>query len=166
MQNTAWVSLLQRLPRDLHDNVSLVTKGGIEIAVQGILRMEDDYLVIRGRLAGTQEGGRAFFIPYDQLDFAMFQKPMPEAHVQALFEGAPNLAFAASPEAPAELPEADAEVAPPEAPPDQTPTPGGVAAAAAQSATAKSSLAKKSILDRLRARSNLSGGSKPGKSSK
>jgi hypothetical protein len=165
MQNEVWIALLQRLPRSLHDSTSLVTKTGVEIAIQSIIRVEENYLVIRGRLAGTQEGGRAFFIPYDQLDFVMSQRPMAEVQIAALFSSDPTSpGFAAElppPPPEAALPEPEAEPAPLAEPPsfgpaDQTPSP-------APSTNGRSAPSKKNLLDRLRARST---GSNPGRPSR
>lgn len=149
MQNSAWISLLQHLPRSMHDAFSLVTKTGIEIALQAILRMEEDFLVIRGRLAGTQEGGRAFFIPYADLAFVMSSKPMAESQVQGLFNGTPVLAFAAEtpppPTEPETIPQPEAPAPEPVAEQTATPSPPP---------SPRPAVVKKNILDRLRARSH------------
>ena len=63
----------------------LLTSIGTEIAIQGILRMEEEYLVLRGRVAGTTDSGRVFFVPYDQINFVAFQKPVKEREVYAMY---------------------------------------------------------------------------------
>jgi hypothetical protein len=47
----------------------LVTTGGTEIAIQSFLRIERELVILKGRLSGSQEQGRIFFIPYCQVDY-------------------------------------------------------------------------------------------------
>ena len=91
MQSRAFIKLLQRIPREQHDSLVLMTSTGTDITIQTVLRMEEDYLAIRGRLAGTTEGGRIFFIPYDQINYLGIQKELKEPEVQALLGGAAPL---------------------------------------------------------------------------
>jgi hypothetical protein len=67
MQSSAWVELLRLVPEKQHQNLVVMTAIGNEIAIQDIVRLEAEYLVIRGRLGGTSELGRAFFAPYDRI---------------------------------------------------------------------------------------------------
>jgi hypothetical protein len=89
MQNSAWIALLRRIPSDQHNNLALVTTIGIEINIQNIVRLEDDYVVIRGRLAGTTETGRAFFVPYDQINYVGIIRELKEPQIRALYGEAP-----------------------------------------------------------------------------
>ena len=95
MQNTAWVALLRLVPPDLHDSLVVVTTAGQEIVVQSLFRMEEEYLVIRGRMAGTSDTGRILFIPYDHINYLGFQKLLKEPELTAIYEGA----YAAAPAA-------------------------------------------------------------------
>jgi hypothetical protein len=85
MQSDTWKTLLEKVPADYHHNLLVVTSVGLEVSVQTILRKEDEYLVVRGRLAGTTDTGRLFFIPYDQINLVCIQKPMRAAEVSAMF---------------------------------------------------------------------------------
>jgi hypothetical protein len=85
MQNTAWMALWRKIPPDKHDHLMVVTAVGTEIAVQNLLRIEEDFIVVRGRLAGSSDSGRVFFLPYSQIDYAGFQKPLREEEFDALF---------------------------------------------------------------------------------
>src|SRR5262245_25625478 len=85
MQNLTWFALLQRIPPAQHDNLLILTSTGTEIAIQGILRMEEEYLVVRGRLSGTTDAGRVLFLPYNEITFLAFQKPIKEKDVYAIY---------------------------------------------------------------------------------
>jgi hypothetical protein len=84
MQGASWVALLQRIPKDRHDNLMLMTTTGIEVAIQGIIRSEHEYLVLRARLAGT-DVSRILFLPFDQITYVAFQKTVKEVEVRAMF---------------------------------------------------------------------------------
>ncbi|HEV3449429.1 MAG TPA: hypothetical protein VG099_32635 [Gemmataceae bacterium] len=92
MQSRAWIKLLQRIPPDRHDGLVLMTVTGNEISIQTIFRQEEDFLVLRGRMSGTTDDGRIFFIPYDQITYLGIVKAMRETEVHALLGGAPALA--------------------------------------------------------------------------
>ena len=85
MQTRSWMKLLQRIPSEQHDILVLLTSIGVEINLQRIMRMEDEFLVVRGRLAGTTDTGRVFFIPYSQINYLGFNKDISEAQLQGLF---------------------------------------------------------------------------------
>ena len=63
MQNAAWMDLWRKVPPDKHNLLMVMTAVGSEIAIQNVLRIEQDFVVIRGRLAGSSDTGRVFFIP-------------------------------------------------------------------------------------------------------
>src|SRR5262245_52040372 len=89
MQSQRWIELFRRIPPAQHNILSIVTSSRIEITVQSVLHLEEEYAVIRGRLAGTTEVGRTFFIPYDQINYMNFNNELREAQVLALF-GVPD----------------------------------------------------------------------------
>src|SRR4051812_20005066 len=105
MQADVWKALLRRIPAEQMDNLMLMTAQGTEINVQALLRMEEEFMVLRGRLAGSNDGGRTFLLPYEHLDHVGFQRPLSDAQVQALINGTP--AVAPTPAAPPEAPTAD-----------------------------------------------------------
>lgn len=63
----------------------LVTASGTEIALQGFLRIESEFVVVKGRLSGSQEQGRVFFIPYAQIDYFGTSKPIKDTDFEELF---------------------------------------------------------------------------------
>ncbi len=117
MQAELWKELLRRVPPEQIDNLSLMTAQGTEVNVQALLRMEEHWMVLRGRLAGSNDGGRIFCLPYEHLDHIGFQRPLSDVEAQVICGGAPA---AAAPPPPAPAPAAE-EVAPPPAPPEPEP---------------------------------------------
>ncbi|MSU78740.1 MAG: hypothetical protein EXS16_11685 [Gemmataceae bacterium] len=88
--NQAWIAMFRRIPADLHHSLALGLTTGSEIVVQRIDKLEPDFMIIRGRLAGTQDSGRVVLIPYSQLTFVAIQKNLKDDEVEAIFgKGAP-----------------------------------------------------------------------------
>jgi hypothetical protein len=85
MQASSWIALLRRIPASQHDNLMLVTSAAVEIMVQRIIRLEDEFLLIRGRNSGSTDQGRVMMIPYTQLNYIGFQKALLEKEIQAIF---------------------------------------------------------------------------------
>lgn len=84
MQSEAWKALFDRVPREDHPGMMVVTSIGIEINVNSIQLLEDDYVVIRGRLGGTTDAGRIFFVPYHQINYVTFNREIKEAQIQEM----------------------------------------------------------------------------------
>lgn len=87
MRSSTWQMLLRLIPVERHDQLALVTKGGTEVNLSNIYRMEEEYLVLRGRLAGTTDEAVPLFIPYGQIDYIGFRIPLKEPELQAMFAG-------------------------------------------------------------------------------
>jgi hypothetical protein len=85
MQNGGWVELLRLVPEKLHDNLIVMMADGSEIAVQDIIRLEPEYVVLRGRAAGSSDTGLAFFIPYERIVFMRLLRPVAEDVVYGLY---------------------------------------------------------------------------------
>src|SRR5262245_49890491 len=86
MQNSAWVALLRHIPAEQQDQYMLVTVSGTEVAIQSLLRIEEGFVALKGRLAGSQEAGRVFFIPYEQIDYFGTQKPIKDTEFAEVFD--------------------------------------------------------------------------------
>jgi hypothetical protein len=117
--NDAWIAMFRRLPGHIHELLSLVTNTGTEILVQRILRLEPDFMILRGRLAGTQDY-RVMVIPYAQLTLISVVEVLKDPEVEAIFgkiTPAPDTDSAAAPA------EEEATEAPAEAPPAPPPAP-------------------------------------------
>jgi hypothetical protein len=85
MQGSQWISLLQRVPPAKHSMLVVVTTTGMELMVQRIFRLEEDFFILRARLAGSSDAGRIILLPYDQLNSIAFNAILPEAEVEAIF---------------------------------------------------------------------------------
>ena len=81
----AWIALFRRIPTDLHDVVALGLTTGAEIVVQKIIKLDPDFMMIRGRLAGTQDAGRVVLIPYSQLTFVALLRDLKDTEIEAVF---------------------------------------------------------------------------------
>ena len=82
---SAWPRLLRLVPDKEQDGLMLLTSNHTEFAIQSILRLDADFLIIKGRLAGSQDQGRVFFIPYDQIDHIGFYRSMKDAEFNEMF---------------------------------------------------------------------------------
>jgi hypothetical protein len=117
MQNNEWIELFNLFPAVQHDKLMIQMTNGIEIAITSLLRLEGPYAVVRGRVAGTSDAGRVFFVPFDRISYLCFQKEVQEAAIYALFGQQPPAAAPAAGPAPEETtPPAAPEPAPATAP--------------------------------------------------
>jgi hypothetical protein len=87
MHSTTWVKLFRHIPAEEQAKLMLVTTGGTEIAIQCFLRIDPECLALRGRLAGSTDGGRVFFVPYSHIDYFGFQQSIKESEFRDLFGG-------------------------------------------------------------------------------
>lgn len=76
MKRDHWVSLFQKLPETMHDQVVFSLSTGIDVYNQRFLVYADDYLLVRGRLGGTDEGERIFMVPWEELRMIFFSRPV------------------------------------------------------------------------------------------
>ncbi len=165
MQNSAWIDLLRRIPPEQHNTLAIVTTIGIEINIQNLVRIEEHYVVIRGRLAGTTDTGRAFFVPYNQINYLGIVQEIKEPQLRALYGEAPpaaeveRKADGVSPEPAAVQPPAT-DAAPVPAPPPE-PTTAPPPAETANPAPQLKTLRKSGVLQRLRARAQVGRSSTP-----
>ncbi len=85
MPSDAWARLLRLVPAKDQDNLMLLTSNRTEFAIQAILRFDPDFLIIKGRLAGSQDQGRVFFIPYEQIDHIGFYRAFKDTEFNEMF---------------------------------------------------------------------------------
>ena len=69
-------TLLSKIPPLDHTKVVLVLLSGASINMDFLFRMEKEYVVVRGREAGTNDEGRGFFVPYEQIAFLKIERLM------------------------------------------------------------------------------------------
>jgi hypothetical protein len=115
MQSDMWAWLFRRVPAEQYNQLVVMTGTGTEIAVQSLLRIEADFIAIKGRLAGSQDAGRVYFIPFTNIDYFGLQRDVKESEFDAIF-GAGSLSFSTQAAAPSPAPTAPPAPAPVAAP--------------------------------------------------
>src|SRR5579859_5659617 len=85
MRSSAWIALLRIVPPELTDQLMAIMTSGSELTISGVCRFEQDFMVIRARLAGTTDDPSIVFLPYDKIDYMGFRRPMKDADVESLF---------------------------------------------------------------------------------
>lgn len=151
MQAYSWKALLRGIPEEHVDNLMLMTVQGTEINVQQILRMDEDVVILRGRIAGSNDAGRIFILPYAHFAHSGFQRPLTDAQLQAIFGISSAAPPAREPEAPAVEPAAG-PASPPTAP---APEPAAVPIVAAPTLAAQLSPNAAGLLARLPSKSKI-----------
>jgi hypothetical protein len=160
MTNLEWVEMLKVIPKHEHNALVLMTTAGLELTVETIFRFEQAYLVMRGRLAGTNDEGRAFFIPYDQITYLNLNRLVAEKDIREfygeLMEDEPK---PLTEDAPPPEPEQSLAATPPLTAPAPAPAPAASAAAGPSAPTPigrfssadAAAAAKTVLLERIRA---------------
>jgi len=153
MRSADWVALLRRIPSDQYDTLLIVTSNGTEIAIQAILRIDEEFLVIRGRMSGT-DIVRTLFVPYESMSYLGFMKAVKEAQVRAMFGEPEPLARQANAEQDPSGPPSEAAAAVNgEAGESAAPTDAAKTNDPAKPAVVPPPADKKTMLERLRSRS-------------
>jgi hypothetical protein len=120
MDSSGWIKLIRQIPTELQELLTLTTQSGVEISLQAVARVEDDHLVVRGRLSGTNDQDRLFLIPYDRIVYAGFQRTLSPATIGKIYgevvAEAPRVAVEPTPE-----PESATVVVEPPPPPSASP---------------------------------------------
>jgi hypothetical protein len=156
MQGNSWIAFFRRVPVNLHDSLAITVTTGSEIVIQSIVRLDEDFAIFRGRLAGTQDNGRIVILPYTQLVSVAFNRHLKDADVEVIFGAATPMA------APIELSIGDAPLGHEEKPTEEpvAEEPVATRAPAATPAPVRPAMPSKSILlAKLRARLADGGGS-------
>jgi hypothetical protein len=137
------IEAVQKLTPDDRSKIMLVLRSGIGINVEILFRTEPEYLVIRGREAGTTDEHRAFFLPYDEISYLKLERSIKLADLQRMFGVSADGA---------EVPVAEATTL--------TPAPVGVAPTPAVDPAV---IARQNLLERLRAARTSAGTSPRGR---
>lgn len=86
MDNLAWVAILRHIPADKLNGFTIMVEGNIEITLQSLLRLEVEFAVIKGRLSGSQDAGRVFFVPYCRMINLGTLHPIKDEEYEAIFQ--------------------------------------------------------------------------------
>ena len=123
MQGSLWINLLRRIPAELHNSLALGLVTGEEVVVQQLIKMDNDFVIVRGRMAGSTAEGRVMVVPYSHMALIALNKQIQEAEVQAIFgQAAPSQPSLPTPAPPAPPAVVEANATP--LPNALTPTPG------------------------------------------
>jgi hypothetical protein len=162
MQGAVWTELLGRIPERQWNQLVVMTTAHVEIAVQEFVRMEEEYVAIRGRLAGSSDTGRLFFVPYDRIAYLGIQKAITDPEIVEIYGSAPPARVAtAQPGAPGEA----EKTAPsePEPEPESEPLPPSEGLRGMTNLTPTVMPNRTELLERIRSRSKAGGGQTPPK---
>ena len=85
MLNSSWAALLRQIPAAQHNTLMVRTCNGTEITVQSLLRIDFEFLIFKGRLAGSQDAGFLFILPYANVDYFGFNRAVKDEEYQAIF---------------------------------------------------------------------------------
>ena len=135
-------TLIGKIPVRDHPKVVIVLKAGnASVSIDTVMRQEPEYLVVRGREAGTNDEGRAFFVPYEEISYIKIERLVRLNEIRAMYGEALVQTNSLS----EENDTTDEEVV------DQTPVPGVKVPVSVPVATDPASIAKQNLLDRIRA---------------
>jgi hypothetical protein len=85
MKGTVWIGLFHRIPATYHDSLVVKLTSGAEVVLQTLLSLDEDYMVVRGRTAGSTDEGRVFLVPYDQMQYVGFNRYVSEPDLRSMF---------------------------------------------------------------------------------
>lgn len=150
MRREEVAELLGRLaPTDVAKLV-FVVRGGMALNVDSVYRLEPRCAVFRGRESGTNDEGRAFFLPYEEIVYAKIERVVTLAELKLMYGEVPS-------EADIDTPLGDAKSA------SQAAAPAAASAAPTPAAALDpASIAKQNLLERIRAARTSAGVPRPG----
>ena len=85
MQRDAVYDLIKRITKEDISKTVLTLRFNSSVTLDTVVRFEAEYLVVRGREAGTNDDGRGFFIPYDDILFIKLDRLMRLSDFQRLY---------------------------------------------------------------------------------
>ena len=86
MDDLAWVAILRQIPADKLNGFTIVLEGNIEITLQSLPRLDVEFAVFKGRLSGSQDAGRVFFVPYRRIVNLGTLHPIKDEDYDAIFQ--------------------------------------------------------------------------------
>lgn len=92
MQAQTWIALFRHIRPEQQSLFTIITANGTEFTVQNFIRLEPEFMIVKGRLAASQDAGRVFFVPYDTIDSFSYTNPVRDSDVEEHFG---KLTFAA-----------------------------------------------------------------------
>jgi len=154
MQNADWITLFRQMPADAHSTVMLILNNRMEVSIETVFRVEPSYILVRGRLSGTTDGGLPFMVPYDQMTAMYLYREIKETEVEKIFGPSRIAGALRSNQGTAPQPTEVVDVVPlpnePALRPSNVPSPG-VAMPAFGRPSEATAVARNNLLERLRA---------------
>lgn len=151
MDAASWVSVFQRIPPEKEDLLVIVTTSGIELIIQKIVRVEAEFVIVKGRLSGATDAARAVLMPYDQINNLAVNKQLLEPDILTVFGFSGVTTAKEAPAAPAKA--EDNSLPSPSRKEDVAPAPATASPSQRPALTKGSGPPSKSLfLERLRAR--------------
>jgi hypothetical protein len=148
MRREDLLELIQKLPPSDLSKIMLVLHNGIGIIVDTLFKTEPEFLVIRGREAGTTDENRAFFLPYGEVAYLKLERSVKLTELQRMYGMPIDAALADTPEGGSDT---------------DTPGPVGEDGAAQSPAVDPAVIARQNLLDRIRAARTSAGAPRRGK---
>ncbi len=85
MKRDAVYELLSKIPKVDIAKTVLTLRFHAAITLDLVIRYEDEYFVVRGREAGSNDEGRAFFVPYDEILFVKLDRAVRLSEMQRMY---------------------------------------------------------------------------------
>jgi len=85
MQRDTVYELITKIPKVDVTKTVLMLRFNASITLDLVVRYEEDYLVVRGREAGTNDDGRAFFVPYEEILFVKLDRTVKLSDLQKMY---------------------------------------------------------------------------------
>ena len=139
------LDLIKRVPEFDHPKLVFVLTVGVSVNLDMIARVEKNYIVVRGREAGSNDEGRGFFIPFETIAMIKLEKLVRINEFRAMYNEPLQESIGLGD---------DSDAAPAE------PTAAAVPKAAS-APVGPTDVAKQNLLDRIRAARTSAGVAKP-----
>lgn len=97
MTNQDWIDLFRSIPEVEHGKTVIVLINGNEISVDALIRFEEAYLVVRGRVGGTVEEARGMVVPFHQIVYIRIERVVKIEEMESFF-GPANFSITATKE--------------------------------------------------------------------
>lgn len=85
MTRDEWMTMFRGFPEAEHNRLVLVLQNGAEISIDTVFRFEPHFLILRGRVGGTIDEARGFFIPYSEMVYVRFERVMKLEELNEMF---------------------------------------------------------------------------------
>jgi hypothetical protein len=85
MQAAEWTKLVSSIPDDCWEGMFFELNTGMNLAVARVMKYTDEFILLRGRVGGTDEEDRVFVVPYESLMMVMFTRPMEDEKIISIF---------------------------------------------------------------------------------